>query len=162
VWVKKPTLAVSLPLTVLRIGKNLEVSPLNDDDTELAMIRRKKMAELVAREKKLQESREQKEKVGNEREKLLKRFLDSDALVYLEHLKKTQESIGNRVQEIILYLIVYRGFRQTVKQLDIMYIERQIKGEGPKIRVQRDGETSDFGSYVRDAIKENNNESSKD
>ena len=120
------------------------------------------MAELVAREKKLQESREQKEKVGNEREKLLKRFLDSDALAYLENLKKTQEHIGNRVQEIILYLIVYRGFRQTVKQLDIMYIERQIKGEGPKIRVQRDGETSDFGSYVRDAIKEHNGEDKKD
>jgi len=120
------------------------------------------MAKLVAREKKLQESREQKEKVGNEREKLLKRFLDSDALTYLEHLKKTQEHIGNRVQEIILYLIVYRGFRQTVKQLDVMYIERQIKGEGPKIRVQRDGETSDFGSYVRDAIKENNGESKED
>ncbi|MHA1135517.1 MAG: DNA-binding protein [Candidatus Thorarchaeota archaeon] len=135
---------------------------MTDDELDLAMIRRKKMAELVAREKKMQESREQKEKVGNEREKLLKRFLDSDALTYLEHLKKTQEHIGNRVQEIILYLIVYRGFRQTVKQLDIMYIERQIKGEGPKIRVQRDGETSDFSSYVRDAIKENNGEAKKD
>ena len=120
------------------------------------------MAELMKREKQMQESREQKEKVGNEREKLLKRFLDSDALTYLEHLKKTQEHIGKRVQEIILYLIVYRGFRQTVKQLDIMYIERQIKGEGPKIRVQRDGETSDFGSYVREAIKENKGDTKKD
>ena len=120
------------------------------------------MAELMKREKQMQASREQKEKVGDEREKLLKRFLDSDATAYLEHLKKQEPHIGNRVQEIILYLIVYRGFRQTVKQLDIMYIERQIKGEGPKIRVQRDGETSDFGSYVRDAIKEHNGDSKKD
>ncbi len=113
------------------------------------------MAELMAREKKLQASREQQEKVGAEREKLLKRFLDKDAFNYLEMLKKNDPPIGNRVQEIILYLIVYRGLRQIVKQLDVMYIERQIKGEGPKIRVQRDGETSDFGAYVREAIKDN-------
>lgn len=126
------------------------------------MIRRKKMAELMAREKKMQESREKEEKVGNEREKLLKRFLDPDAATYLENLKNKEPPIGNRVQEIILYLIVYRGLRQIVTQIDVMYIERQIKGEGPKIRVQRDGETSDFGSYVRDAIKENTEESKKD
>lgn len=144
------------------MAKTLEVSLLTDDDTELAMIRRKKMAELVAREKKMKASREHKEKVGTEREKLLKRFLNSDALVYLESLKKSEPAIGNRVQEIILYLLVYRGVRQTVTQLDIRYIERQIKGEGPKIRVQRDGETSDFGSYVREAIKENNAGTKKD
>jgi DNA-binding TFAR19-related protein (PDSD5 family) len=135
---------------------------LTDDDTELAMIRRKKMAEIMAREKKLQASREQQEKVGAEREKLLKRFLDKDAFNYLEMLKKNDPAIGNRVQEIILYLIVYRGLREIVKQLDVMYIERQIKGEGPKIRVQRDGETSDFGAYVREAIKDNNDSDKSD
>ena len=113
------------------------------------------MAELVAREKQLQATREKEEKVGAEREKLLKRFLDAEALAYLDHLKNTEAYIGNRIEEIILYLIVYRGFREIVKQLDVMYIERQLKGEGPKIRVQRDGETSDFGAYVREAIKEN-------
>lgn len=144
------------------MAKTLEVSLLTDDDTELAMIRRKKMAELVAREKKMKASREHKQKVGAEREKLLKRFLNPDALVYLESLKKSEPTIGNRVQEIILYLLVYRGLRETVTQIDIRYIERQIKGEGPKIRVQRDGEISDFGSYVREAIKENNSDTKKD
>jgi DNA-binding TFAR19-related protein (PDSD5 family) len=62
------------------MAKTLEVSLLTDDDTELAMIRRKKMAELVAREKKMKASREHQQKVGAEREKLLKRFLDSDAI----------------------------------------------------------------------------------
>lgn len=144
------------------MAKPLEVSLLTDDDTELAMIRRKKMAELVTREKKMKASREHKQKVGTEREKLLKRFLNPDALVYLENLKKSEPAIGNRVQEIILYLLVYRGLRETVTQIDIRYIERQIKGEGPKIRVQRDGEISDFGSYVREAIKENHDDSKKD
>ncbi len=120
------------------------------------------MAELVAREKKMKDSREHKQKVGAEREKLLKRFLDPDAMVYLENLKKSEPVIGNRVQEIILSLIVYRGVRQIVTQLDVRYIERQIKGEGPKIRVQRDGETSDFGAYVREAIKENKDDTKKD
>lgn len=144
------------------MAKPLEVSLLTEDDTELAMIRRKKMAELVAREKKMKASREHKQKAGAEREKLLKRFLNPDALVYLESLIKSEPTIGNRVQEIILYLLVYRGLRETVTQIDIRYIERQIKGEGPKIRVQRDGETSDFGAYVREAIKENKDDTKKD
>ncbi|MHA2212760.1 MAG: DNA-binding protein [Candidatus Thorarchaeota archaeon] len=138
----------------------LEVLALSDDDSELAMIRRKKMAKMMAREKQLQESKEREEKVAAERVKLLKRYLASDASEYLEGLKNNQPGIGSRVQEVILYLIVYRGLRQTISQLDVRYIERQIKGEGPKIRVQRDGETSDFGAYVRDAIKKGKNESS--
>ncbi len=120
------------------------------------------MAELVAREKKMQETKEQKEKVGAEREKLLKRFLDSEALTYLESLKTREPAIGNRVQEIILYLIVYRGLREVISLIDVRYIERQITGEGPTIRVHRDGETSDFGSYVREAIKDNTDESKSD
>jgi len=120
------------------------------------MIRRKKMAELMAREKKMQETREHQEKVIEEREKLLRRFLEPDALKYLEDLKTREPPIGNRIQEVLLYLIVYRGLREIVTKIDIMYVERQLKGEGPKIRVQRDGETSDFGTYVREAIKDNN------
>jgi DNA-binding TFAR19-related protein (PDSD5 family) len=127
---------------------------VTDDDTELAMIRRKKMAEMMAREKKAQADKERKEKTGVEREKLLRRFLVPDAFSYLASVKTKEPGIGLRLEDTILYLIVYRGIRQTFSQLDVMYIERQIKGEGPKIRVQRDGETSDFGAYVREAIKE--------
>ncbi|MFX1579112.1 MAG: DNA-binding protein [Promethearchaeota archaeon] len=126
------------------------------------MIRRKKMAELVAREKKLQEQKEKKEQSDIERSKLLQRFLAPEAQVYLSNLKKNEPHIGKRVEDIILYLIVYRNLRQIITQLDIRYVERQVKGEGPKIRVQRDGETSDFGSYVKEAIKESSNDSSED
>lgn len=139
-----------------------EVSKLSDDDTELAMIRRKKMAELVAREKKIQESKEQKEKAGVEREKLLRRFLEPDALTYLEGLKNGEPAVWKRIHDILLYLIVYRGLRQVITQIDIRYVERQIKGEGPTIKVQRDGETSDFGSYVREAIKANEDDAKSD
>jgi len=135
---------------------------VSEDDTELAIIRRKKMAELMAREKRLQETKEQNKKTGAEREKLLKRFLDPEAASYLEGLKTREPEVGNRAQEIILYLIVYRGLRQIITQTDVRYIERQIKGEEPTIRVQRDGEFSDFGSYVREAIKENSNDSESD
>jgi DNA-binding TFAR19-related protein (PDSD5 family) len=120
------------------------------------------MAELMAREKKMQEQKEKKEKTDVERTKLLERFLASDAQTYLSALKKNEPHIGKRVEDVVLYLIVYRGLRQTITQLDIRYVERQVKGEGPTIRVQRDGETSDFGSYVREAIKESSNDSSKD
>lgn len=126
------------------------------------MIRRKKMAELVAREKKIQEQKEQMEKSEVERAKLIQRFLDSEAQKYLSSLKQKEAPIGKRVEDILLYLIVYRGLRQTITQLDVRYVERQVKGEGPKIRVQRDGETSDFSSYVREAIKDSSDESDKD
>ncbi|MHA2045341.1 MAG: DNA-binding protein [Candidatus Thorarchaeota archaeon] len=145
-----------------RNGKNCEVSILSDDDTELAMIRRKKMAELVARDKKMQADREQKEKTDVERTKLLERFLDPDARRYLDALLKHEPGYGKRVEDVLLYLIVYRGVRQTITPLDVRYVERQVKGEPTKIRVQRDGETSDFGSYVKEAIKESNKKSKED
>lgn len=132
----------------------LEVFRLSDDETELAMIRRKKMAAMIAREKQEQQQREKAEKVGAEREKILKRFLASDAMAYFEKMRTTEPAVAKRIEDIVLSLVVYRGIRQQFSQIDIMYIERQIKGEGPKIRVQRDGETSDFGAYVRDAIRD--------
>jgi DNA-binding TFAR19-related protein (PDSD5 family) len=147
---------------VPRNGKNCEVSILSDDDTELAMIRRKKMAELVARDKKMQADREQKEKTDVERTKLLERFLAPDARKYLDALLKHEPGYGKRVEDVLLYLIVYRGVRQTITPLDVRYVERQVKGEPTKIRVQRDGETSDFGSYVKEAIKESNKKSKED
>ncbi|MFW9807517.1 MAG: DNA-binding protein, partial [Candidatus Thorarchaeota archaeon] len=103
-----------------------------------------------------------KEKSEAERSKLLQRFLDGDAQTYLTTLKKNEPQIGKRIEDIILYLIVYRNLRQTITQLDIRYVERQVKGEGPKIRVHRDGETSDFSSYVKEAIKESSNDSNND
>ncbi|MHA2378705.1 MAG: DNA-binding protein [Candidatus Thorarchaeota archaeon] len=139
-------------------GFQVEVVILTDDDPDLALIRRKKMARLMKREKEMEATREQREKVTAEREKLLRRFLAPDALDYFEGLKKREPTIGKQVEEVILYLIVYRGFRQTISQVDVMYIERQVKGEGPRIKIQRDGETSDFGSYVREAIRKGSDE----
>ncbi|MFW9943982.1 MAG: DNA-binding protein [Candidatus Sifarchaeia archaeon] len=131
---------------------------LTDDDPDLAMIRRKKMARLMKREKEMEATREQRAKVTAEREKLLLRFLAPDALKYLEGLKTREPTFGSQVEEVILYLIVYRGIRQTISQVDVRFIERQVKGEGPKIKVKRDGETSDFGSYVREAIRKGSDE----
>jgi DNA-binding TFAR19-related protein (PDSD5 family) len=126
---------------------------LTDDDPDLAIIRRKKMAQMIKREKQIQAAREQEEKVGVERAKLLGRFLTTEAFSYLNDLKTQNQGVAKQVEEVILYLIVYRGYRQQMTQLDVRYIERQVRGEEPKIRIQRDGETSDFGAYVKEAIK---------
>ncbi|MFW9953140.1 MAG: DNA-binding protein [Candidatus Thorarchaeota archaeon] len=131
---------------------------MNDDDTELALLRRKKMAQLIEREKQLQETKERQEKVEVERSKLLKRFLDSEAESYLSTLQTREPQVAARIKDIILYLVTYRSIRHIFSQLDIRYIERQVKGEEPKIRVQRDGETSDFSDYVREALKKNGKE----
>jgi len=85
------------------------------------------MAQLMKREKEMEATREQRAKVTAEREKLLRRFLVADALNYLEGLKTREPAIGKQVEEVILYLIVYRG-------------------------------TSDFGSYVREAIRKGSDE----
>ena len=127
-------------------------SKLTDDD-DLALIRRKKMAELIEREKKVKAQKEWQERVGTERAKLLKRFLAPDALDYLQRLKSNVPPIGNQVEEVILYLVTYRGLRQVISLLDVRYIERQVSGEETKIRIQRDGEVSDFSQYVKEAIE---------
>lgn len=121
------------------------------------MIRRKKMARLIQREKQIQAEKEHEEKVGAERSKLLKRFLEPDAQSYLEQLKQRDSSVGRQVEDVVLYLLVYRGVRQIISQIDIRYIERQIRGEETKIRIQRDGEISDFSQYVKEAIGKDNN-----
>lgn len=126
---------------------------MSDDESELAMIRRKKMAELMAREKEQKAERERKMKVDVERGKLLKRFLEPDAFAYLERLKQSEPDVGSKVEEIVLYLVVNQGIREMFGQTEIVYIERQVKGEEPKIRVERDGEVSDFGQYVRGAMQ---------
>ncbi len=128
---------------------------MNDDDSELEMIRRKKMAQLIAREKQNQEAKTHQEKVKSEREKILQRFLDSSALQYLTNLRNREPRVASRIEDIVLYLVTYRGIRQVFSQIDIRYIERQVKGEEPKIRIQRDGDTSDFGAYIREALKKN-------
>ncbi|MHA2424439.1 MAG: DNA-binding protein [Candidatus Thorarchaeota archaeon] len=128
---------------------------MTDDDTELAMLRRKKMAQLIKREKELQATKERQEKVDLERNKLLARFLAPDAASYLDALAEREPQIATRIRDIILYLVTYRGIRRLFNQIDVRYIERQVKGEEPKIRVQRDGETSDFGDYVKEALKKN-------
>ena len=130
-----------------------------DDETELAMIRRKKMAALIKREKATKASNERNVKVKAEHSKILTTFLAPDAAQYLEGLKRSEPEIARRVEEIILNLIINRGFRQILKQLDLRYIVRQLKGEGSRIRIQRGGEMTDFSEYVRDATKNSSDDS---
>jgi DNA-binding TFAR19-related protein (PDSD5 family) len=132
----------------------VEALSMSDDD-ELAIIRRKKMAEMIEREKQLQANKEHEQKVDAERAKLMKRFLASDALDYFESVKQGRPAVALRLEGVILDLILNRGVRQQFSLIDVRYIERQITGEETKIRVQRDGETSDFGAYVKEAIKKN-------
>ncbi|MHA1770254.1 MAG: DNA-binding protein [Candidatus Thorarchaeota archaeon] len=123
-----------------------------DGDDELERIRKKKMEQLIAREKRLREQQERQQKTSTERLNLLNRFLAPDAASYLAAIRKNEPVIAKRIEDVILYLIVYRGIRQMFSQLDVRYVERQIKGEGPRIKIQRDGETSDFSDFVREAI----------
>jgi DNA-binding TFAR19-related protein (PDSD5 family) len=119
------------------------------------MIRKRKMAQLIKREKQLQDTKERQEKVDVERTKLLGRFLDPEAAQYMNALENREPAVAARIRDIILYLITNRGIRKLFNQIDVRYIERQVKGEESKIRIQRDGETSDFGDYVKEALKKN-------
>ncbi len=130
---------------------------MSDDESELAMIRRKKVAELMARDKAQKAERERKTKVDVGRGNLLKRFLEPDALTYLEKLKQNEPDVGAKVEEVIIYLVVNKGIREVFGQTEVIYIERQVKGEEPKIRIERDGEVSDFGQYVRGAMQKHGN-----
>jgi len=113
------------------------------------------MAQLIKREKQLQATKERQEKVDIERTKLLSRFLDPEATQYMNVLENREPAVAARIRDIILHLITYRGIRKTFNQIDVRYIERQVKGEESKIRIQRDGETTDFGDYVKEALKKN-------
>ena len=71
------------------------------------MLRRKKMAKLVAREKKLQEQKEQAEKTEVSRTTLLQRYLAPEAQTHLSGLKKNEPHIGKISSYTWLYTETY-------------------------------------------------------
>ncbi len=125
---------------------------MTNDDLELELIRKKKMERLLQMQKQLEEQRKREQQKQTQRQRLLDRALLPEAKMYLEQIKKKMPAVAKQIEDIVLYLVLYRGLYEPLNQIDIMYIERKITGQEPKITIKRRGKEN---KTISDYFKEN-------
>ncbi|MFX0072132.1 MAG: hypothetical protein ACFFAO_13675 [Candidatus Hermodarchaeota archaeon] len=135
----------------------------NNEQHELEKIRMKKMRALMEAQKRTQVAQEKVVSVWEKIDYILKAVLMSDAYTYLDHLKKNEESIYQRILnelispdvleniDYLLSIIAQRGrVQRRIPKDVIIYLERQAKGIKSKIKVkQGDGDMMDLGAYLK-------------
>ena len=128
-----------------------------DQDDELAALRRKKMAELLARQKEAEIRKEIETKSDDILEKKInavKSYLFTQkALIYFNEMKNRNiqlyETIKNKLfpPEVVLnidllLMRIQRGYvpRGIISELDIQYLERELLGIKSTIKYKKRGE----------------------
>ena len=135
----------------------------NNEQHELEKIRMRKMRALMEAQKRTQVAQEKVVSVWEKIDYILKAVLMSDAYTYLDHLKKSEEPIYQRILnelispdilqniDYLLSIIAQRGgVQRRIPKDVIIYLERQAKGIKSKIKVkQGDGDMMDLGAYLK-------------
>lgn len=132
-----------------------------EEQHELNKLRMQKMKALMEAQKRAQESQQQVMGIKEKLEYILKMVLAPDAWSYLENLKNTEpnvyqgifnELITQEVVESADYLINIissrGGVPRRISKDVIIFLERKVKGIKSSIRVQRNDEIVDLGSYL--------------
>ncbi len=125
---------------------------MTDDDLELELIRKRKMERLLQMQKQLEEQKKREQQKQSKREELLSRALLPEAKLYLNQVRSKAPGVAKQIEDIVLYLVLYRGLYEPLNQIDIMYIERKITGQEPKITIKRRGKEN---KTISDYFKEN-------
>ncbi|MFQ5711470.1 MAG: DNA-binding protein [Candidatus Geothermarchaeales archaeon] len=125
-----------------------------DTDEELERLIHKKYVELIRRaeeEKKLKEKREKfEEKAKRAREKVLRNILYQDAYKHLVKLRKEKPSIAQRIENLIIGLVLSGRLKSRVNLIDLEWLERKITGIEPQIFVKRKGEVKSLSEFFRE------------
>lgn len=113
-------------------------------DEELEAIKRRKMMELMQKNLSQKQQKEKQENVQKEleekKETVLKYVLMSDALNYLENLRKTKPKIAEQIEEAIIVLVAQKRILRKLDKIDIMRVERKLEGVEPRIMFKPRGE----------------------
>jgi DNA-binding TFAR19-related protein (PDSD5 family) len=119
------------------------------DDSELEKIRARKKAQLLKamdakkKEDEMKKTEEMKRKDLEERKKqLILQLLMPDALVYLNTIRRNNETLARRIEETVLVMYVNHLIspEERLDRIDIKAIERRYTGQDSKIMVKRRGE----------------------
>ncbi|MBD3191419.1 MAG: hypothetical protein GF308_12295 [Candidatus Heimdallarchaeota archaeon] len=128
-------------------------------DDELANLREKRKRELLklALQKEKENERKTREgsrKKAKEREirsiMIVNQVLEPEAIKYMNWLTEAKPRVAQTIRESIILVIHKRLLRRPLSKIDIMRLEREITGEGPKIRIKKRGkETIDLAEKVK-------------
>lgn len=126
-------------------------------DDELASLREKRKRELL---KLALQKEEEKKASGEKREKakeretrsimIVNQVLEPEAIKYMNWLTEAKPRVAQTIRETIILVLHKRMLRRPLSKIDIMRLEREITGEGPKIRIKKRGkETIDLVEKVK-------------
>ncbi len=116
----------------------------------LEEIRKRKMRrmEKMLKERQLQE--EQKKRERDEVERVLSQILTPDAIKYLAALRSSSLGVAEKIEEIIIALVVQRRIRQKVDKVIIKAIERKVRGIEPTISYVKKGKRMEISEKLRE------------
>lgn len=115
-------------------------------DHELDSLREKRKKELLAQnikkelatKKKEEEALKQKNRLVRATE-IVNKVLEPEAIVYMNWLTQSNPAIALTIKDTIILLIQKNMLRKQLSKIDIMKIERELKGTDSKIQVKRRG-----------------------
>ncbi len=119
------------------------------DMDEIEEIRRRKMRQM---EQRLREKQLQEEKVEDERrqvERILGQVLKPDAMSYLGQLRSSSPAVANKIEEILIGLVIQRRINYKVDKVIIRAIERKVRGVEPTISFSRKGKRIEISEKLR-------------
>ncbi|MFX1466160.1 MAG: DNA-binding protein [Promethearchaeota archaeon] len=117
------------------------------DDSELEKIKERKRAELLKaleakkKEDEMKKAQEKQEKDLNARKKqLIQQLLMPDAVVYLNTIRRNNESLASKIEDTIMVMYVNHLIDERLTLVDVKAVERRYTGKESSIMVKRRGE----------------------
>lgn len=106
---------------------------------ELERIKLKKMREIIQRANEQEKLKQQRSRLNEEKNNLIKIICEEEASQYLNSLFKTKPETALRIQNILIALANRYSLQAKISRTDIMILERRIEGKGPEIKIKRRG-----------------------
>lgn len=117
------------------------------DDSELEKIKERKRAQLLKaleakkKEEEMKKAQEKQEKDLNARKKqLIQQLLMPDAVVYLNTIRRNNESLASKIEDTIMVMYVNHLIDERLTLVDVKAVERRYTGKESSIMVKRRGE----------------------
>jgi DNA-binding TFAR19-related protein (PDSD5 family) len=116
------------------------------DDSELEKIKERKRAQLLKaleakkKEEEMKAKKEMQEKDLKARMKqLIQQLLMPDALVYLNNIRRNNESLASKIEDTIMVMYVNHLIDEKLTLVDVKAVERRYTGKESSIMVKRRG-----------------------
>ena len=119
------------------------------EDKELEKIMRRKMLEYMRRIERQRKLEEEKKRLRERREQIIKEVLTDNAYAYLLSLREKSRDLSEQIENVILYLVINGLISRKLEKIDLMYIERKLRGETGKIYIKTKEGTFSFEDFLR-------------